>query len=115
MFTLSKFSKYISSLCTSRHNLGEISGFTYDKPLIIITLSPAKDVKKVDIFRRENTTDGHRVDYFYTIINVKSLNIRDLTFIYTFKKSGYCDRISVLNQSFLQSLRSFHGLQEQHS
>ena len=46
MFTLSKFSKYISSLCTSRHNLGEISGFTYDKPLIIITLSPAKDVKK---------------------------------------------------------------------
>ena len=46
MFTLSKFSKYISSLCTSRRNLGEISGFTHDKSLIIITLSPAKDVKK---------------------------------------------------------------------
>lgn len=46
MFTLSKFSKYISSLCTSRRNLGEISGFTGDNSLIIITFNPIKEVKK---------------------------------------------------------------------
>lgn len=46
MFTLSKFSKYISSLCTSRRNLGEISGFTRDNSLIIITFNPIKEVKK---------------------------------------------------------------------
>ena len=46
MFTLSKFSKYIPSFLTFFRHLEEISGFTYDKSLIIITLSPAKDVKK---------------------------------------------------------------------
>lgn len=46
MFTLSKFSKFIPSLLTFFRHLEEISGFTCDNSLIIITFNPIKEVKK---------------------------------------------------------------------